>query len=75
MYRAGDYVKVEVVNEVTRELEWLWLEISGDDPAQRLVFGRIDNEPVANPDICREMELAVSYDNIRDHRSAASFKP
>jgi len=39
-----------------------------------MVFGRLDSEPIASPDLKLGMELAVSYDNIRDHRTAASSK-
>jgi hypothetical protein len=75
LYKAGDHVKIEITSERTCESEWLWLEISRDDPESRLVFGKIDNDPIANLDIHRGMELAVSYDNIREHRTVESFRP
>ena len=53
----------------------MWVEVSSDDSARRIVFGRLDSEPVINADLRRGMELAVSYDNTREHRTAASFRP
>ncbi len=75
MFKTGDYVKVEFIKGSTSESEWMWVEVSSDDRAKRIVFGRLDSEPVVNADLRRGMELAVSYDNIREHRTAASFKP
>jgi hypothetical protein len=75
LFKPGDYVKVEFVEESSGESEWMWVEVSSDDSSNRIVFGRLDSEPVVNPDLRRGMELAVSYDNIRDHRTSASFKP
>ena len=75
MFKPGDYVKVEFVEEISGESEWMWVEVSSDDSSNRIVFGRLDSEPVVNPDLRRGMELAVSYDNIRDHRTSTSFKP
>jgi hypothetical protein len=73
--KSGDYVKVEFVKESTGESEWVWVEVSSDDSARRIVFGRLDSEPVVITDLHRGMELAVSYDNIRERRTSASFKP
>jgi len=75
VFKTGDYVKVEFIKGSTSESEWMWVEVSSDDRAKRIVFGRLDSEPVVNADLRRGMELAVSYDNIREHRTAASFKP
>jgi hypothetical protein len=75
LFKSGDYVKVEFINHSTRESEWMWIEVSSDDRERRIVFGRLDSEPVVNADLRRGMELAISYDNIREHRSAGSFRP
>jgi hypothetical protein len=75
MFKPGDYIKVEFVKESTGESEWMWVEVSSDDSPRRIVFGRLDSEPVVNTDLRRGIELAVSYDNIREHRTSASFKP
>ena len=74
MFKAGDYIKVEFVKESSGESEWMWVEISSDDHERRIVFGRLDSEPIVNTDLRRGMELAVSYDNIREHRTASSFR-
>jgi uncharacterized protein YegJ (DUF2314 family) len=72
-YNPGDFVKVEVQDEVTRESEWMWVIVESSDDDQRLVFGKLDNEPIVHRDMHLGMELAVSYDNIRDHRTSQSF--
>jgi hypothetical protein len=73
-YKRGDFVKVEVRDEASGENEWLWVLVDNSDDERRLVFGKLDNEPIVHTKMRLGMELAVSYDNIRDHRTAASFK-
>ena len=73
MYKRGDFVKIEVRDEATGESEWMWVLVDDSDDARRIVFGKLDNEPVVNTDIRLGMELAVSYDNVREHRTANSF--
>lgn len=73
MYAKGDYIKVEFKDERSGESEWMWVRVDSDDPENRIVFGTLDNEPIASTDLRLGMELAVSYDNIRDHRTSASF--
>jgi uncharacterized protein YegJ (DUF2314 family) len=73
MYAKGDYLKVEFKDERSGESEWMWVRVDCDDPDKRIVFGTLDSEPIAMTDVHLGQELAVSYDNIRDHRTAASF--
>ena len=68
-YNKGEHVKIEVVNDQSGESEWMWLLVDPSDDGQRLVFGKLDSEPVAITDMRLGQELAVSYDNIRDHRT------
>jgi hypothetical protein len=75
VYEQGDYVKAEFCDERTGELEWMWVKVSSSDDSLRVVFGRLDSEPIVLTDLSLGMELAVSYDNIRDHRTPVSFKP
>ena len=72
-YQPGDYVKVEFKEDSTGESEWMWVRIDHADDSERIVFGRLDKEPVVNKGLRRGMELAVSYDNIRDHRKLSDF--
>ncbi len=46
------------------------------DDKKRLVFGVLDNEPVNDRGgkVRLGSQLAVSYDNIREHKKAAEFK-
>ena len=65
-YRPGDCVKVELTDERTGESEWLWVVVDYCDDDKRLVFGKLDNEPLIAGDLKLGQELAVSYDLIRD---------
>jgi hypothetical protein len=67
-------VKFEAKHETTGESEWVWLFVNDSDDERCLVFGKLDSEPIVNVDMRLGMELAVSYDNVRDPRTAASFK-
>lgn len=74
-YAPGDYVKVEFPDEKTGIGEWMWVRVDRADDEQRLVFGVLDNEPVNNyaGEIKLGSQLAVSYDNIREHKRVAEF--
>jgi uncharacterized protein YegJ (DUF2314 family) len=67
-YEKGDHVKIEVVNDKSGESEWMWLSVDHSDDQARLVFGKLDSEPIVNTDMQLGQELAVSYDHVRDHR-------
>ena len=70
-YEKGDHVKIEVQNEGSGESEWMWLLVESSDDSEALVFGKLDSQPVVNIDMKLGQELAVSYDNIREHRRFA----
>ncbi len=74
-YATGDFIKVEFRDEASRESEWMWVRIQGDDSVLRVVYGVLDSGPIVNTDLRLGQELAVSYDNIREHRTASSFNP
>ena len=67
-YQKGDHVKIEVKNPASGESEWMWLLVDGCDDSARIVFGRLDNEPIINTEMKLGQELAVSFENVRDHR-------
>ena len=73
-YKKDDSVKIEVVNETTKESEWMWLLVESSDDKQRIVFGTLDSEPIVNTDLRLGMKLAVTYAHIREHLPASSFK-
>ena len=75
MYAAGRYIKAQFRDGETGESEWMWVLVTGSDDASRVVFGTLDSEPIVMAELRLGQELAVSYDNIRDHRTPASFKP
>jgi uncharacterized protein YegJ (DUF2314 family) len=67
-YTKGDHVKIEVVDEHSGESEWMWLLVDSSDDGTRVVLGKLDSEPIVVTDMHLGQELAVSYDNVRDHR-------
>jgi uncharacterized protein YegJ (DUF2314 family) len=67
-YRNGDHVKIEVKDEQFGASEWMWMFVESSDDEHRLVFGNLDNEPIANTDLKLGQQLAVSYDRIREHK-------
>ena len=52
----------------------MWVLVESSDDAARVVYGCLNNEPVVSTDLHLGQQLAVSYDNIRDHRTAKSFR-
>ncbi|HTA22654.1 MAG TPA: hypothetical protein VK763_03905 [Terriglobales bacterium] len=75
-YECGDYVKVEFPDEATGIGEWMWVRVHHCDEEKKLVFGTLDNEPVNDYNGTVELgsELAVSYDNIREHKKASDSR-
>ena len=71
-YNTGDHVKVEFADETSGESEWMWVQVDHSDDENRLVFGRLDSQPIVNTSLKVGQELAVSYDKIRDHRRFTS---
>ena len=73
-YEQGDYIKVEIVDHVSRESEWIWVHVEHCYDVNRIVFGRLDNVPIVSTDIKVGQELAISYDNVRGRRKQSDFK-
>jgi uncharacterized protein YegJ (DUF2314 family) len=67
-YKPGDHVKVEFASNGSGESEWMWVQVDYSDDENRLVFGKLDSQPIVNTDLRVGQELAVSYDKIREHR-------
>jgi hypothetical protein len=76
-YAPGDYVKVEFPDEVTGIGEWMWVRVENCDDEKQLVFGRLDNEPLNDyaGKLMLGSQLAVSYAQIRDHKTPSAFRP
>ncbi|HTB12118.1 MAG TPA: hypothetical protein VK752_11125 [Bryobacteraceae bacterium] len=72
-YKRGDFVKIEIRDEGSGPSEWLWLRVDHSDDDQLLVFGKLDNEPIVHIEMRLGMELAVSYENVREHMTTKSF--
>ena len=45
-YLPGDYVKVEFSDEASGVGEWMWVIVERCDDARKMVFGRLDSEPL-----------------------------
>jgi hypothetical protein len=69
-YETGDFVKEEFRNDQTAESDWMWVRVDSCDDAKRLVFGRLDTMPLLDYSgkLRLDSEIAVSFDNIREHR-------
>ncbi|HWY05879.1 MAG TPA: hypothetical protein VNY24_03400 [Candidatus Acidoferrales bacterium] len=67
-YLKGDHVKLEVIDELSGESEWMWLLVDHSDDKERLVFGQLDSEPVVAANMRKGQSLAVSYDRVREHK-------
>ena len=74
-YEKGDFIKVEFPDEVTGISEWMWVRVQHCDDENELVFGVLDNVPVAIQDERLRLgtELAIRFDNIREHRKPSEF--
>jgi hypothetical protein len=73
-YEAGDYVKVELTDEATGGSEWLWVRVERCGQGNRVLFGRLDNQPVGFVNELRlGQQIAVSFANIREHRKPQDF--
>lgn len=73
-YEACDCIEFKMLDEPTGGFEWLWLVVERDDAAKRVVFGCLDSRPLVFDNGLRlGQELAVSYDNIREHRKPNQF--
>ena len=70
----GDYVKFEIKDDKSGEAEWMWLRIDYCDEPKRVVFGWLDSQPVVfTSDLKLGQHVAVSYDNIREHKKSHEF--
>ena len=72
-FQPGDYVKAEFKDEDTGESEWMWVVVDSCDDEEGILFGRLDNEPVASTGLRLGDELAVSYGKVVEHRRASEF--
>jgi hypothetical protein len=74
-YEAGDYIKVEFKDERSGESEWMWVLVDSCDEEQAIVFGVLDSVPVVHGDrLHLGQELAVSFENVRDHKKSWEFR-
>jgi hypothetical protein len=75
-YERGDYVKAEFPDEATGVNEWMWIRVHRCDDGHRLVFGVLDNTPINDYQgkLRLGSELAVSFDQIREHRKPSDFR-
>jgi len=70
----GDFIKFEIKDENTGEAEWMWLRVDYCDEGKKVAFGWLDSQPVLfTSGLKLGQHIAVSYNNIREHRKAAQF--
>jgi hypothetical protein len=75
-YLPGDYVKVEFSDEASGVGEWMWVIVDRCDDAKKMIFGRLDSEPLNESAAKATLgsQLAVAFSQIREHKSAADWK-
>ena len=59
-YERGDYVEVEFDGKSGLPGEWMWVRVDRCDQTRRLLFGRLDNEPLLTVEVELGQELAIS---------------
>lgn len=69
-YKPGDHIKVEFRAGGESVGEWMWVRVTACDDARQLVFGVLDNTPIADSTGRLKVgtELAISFDKIREHK-------
>lgn len=74
-YEEGDFIKAEFPDEVTGVGEWMWVRVHRCDDENRVVFGTLDSVPLNDHGKKLKLgrEVAVSYDQIREHRKSSAF--
>jgi hypothetical protein len=73
-FEQGDYVKFEIKDDKSGEAEWMWLRLDYCDEPKQVVFGWLDSQPVVfTSDLKLGQHVAVSYDNIREHKKSHEF--
>jgi hypothetical protein len=74
-YQAGDFVKAEFKDSLKGESEWMWVRVERADDEQRLIFGSLDSQPLLDygGKLKLGSQLAISYENIREHKKALEF--
>ncbi len=73
-YERGDYVKVEFDGANGMPAEWMWVRVDHIDEVRRLVFGKLDSEPVLTREVKVGQQIAVSFDKVREHRKPWEFQ-
>ena len=74
IYQRGDYVNAEFKDEDIAESEWMWVVVNSSDDEERVLFGRLDNEPVVGTGLHVGDELVVRYEKIVEHRKPSDFQ-
>ena len=69
-YVKGDHIKAEFADDQKHESEWMWVLVDDSADDARIVFGRLDSQPIACTGLHLGQQLAVSYDLIREHRTS-----
>jgi hypothetical protein len=73
-FQPGDYVQAEFMDEETGKSERMWVVVDSCGDEAGVLFGRLDNVPLLGTALHVGDELAVSYDNVLEHRKASDFQ-
>lgn len=69
-------MKVEIAAETSALLgERMWVRVRRCDQQRQLLFGTLDNESIANPEVIHlGQELDIRYREIREHQKPWEFR-
>ena len=75
LYEPGDFVKVEFEDHLKGESEWMWVCVERVDDEHKLIFGRLDSQPILDHGGKLKLgsQLAVSHENIREHKKSTDL--
>jgi hypothetical protein len=75
LYEPGDYIKVEFEGDNGMPGEWMWVIVESRDDKKRIVYGKLDNEPLNEYGSKLKVgsHLAISYDKVREYRKPTEF--
>ncbi len=53
----------------------MWIRVDPADDEHRLIFGRLDSQPILDHDgkLKLGLQLAVSYEIVREHKKASQL--
>lgn len=75
-YQPGDFVKVDFGDDLTADIEWMWVIVEECDEQNHVVFGRLDSQPLLDSTRLKlGQKVAVKFEKIRQHKRSDAWGP